>query len=183
MAVQDVLTVFAILALGSNVMIFGLVVAWVMRNRPSMVSFGDHLRVWAPRLAGATAVVATVGSLYLSEVADLVPCRWCWFQRVAMYPLALLLPVGIVTGDRGVRRYALPMSMIGLVISIWHYLLQNFPSLEDADSCNILNPCTFKYAWKFGFVSVPYMAGSGFLLIMLLLLSSRASPVKRVDID
>lgn len=181
MAVQDVLTVFAVFALGSNVMTLGLVVAWVIRDKPSMVSFGDHLRLWAPRVAGAIAVVATVGSLYLSEVADLVPCRWCWFQRVAMYPLALVLSVGIVTDDRGLRRYALPMSMIGLVISTWHYLLQNFPSLEDADSCNILNPCTFKYAWKFGFVSIPYMAGSGFLLIMSLLLSSRTTSAEGVD--
>ena len=72
--------------------------------------------------------------------------------------------------------------MIGFAISTWPYLLQNFPSLEDADSCNIVNPCTFKHAWKFGFVSIPYMAGSGFLLIVSLLLSSRTSTVKRADI-
>lgn len=120
-------------------------------------------------LAALVTVTATFGSLYLSEVAHLIPCRYCWFQRVAMYPLALVLVVALIFRDRSVRRYAVPLAAVGLALSTWHYLLQNFPSLEDASSCNILNPCTVKYAWKFGFVSIPYMAGSVSLLTLVLL--------------
>lgn len=129
-------------------------------------------------LAAGVALIATLGSLYLSEVGHLVPCRYCWFQRVCMYPLALILVIAVFTRDRRVRRYAAPLAAVGLTISTWHYLIQVFPSLEDANSCNLLNPCTVRYSWKFGFVSIPYMAGSAFVLVLVLLWGrSRASRI------
>ncbi len=168
MELQDVLTVFAVCALAANLATVGLLLA-----RLTGVGGGSWLfRVARARngeLAVVVAVGATVGSLYLSEVAHLVPCRYCWYQRIAMYPLALVLVVAVATRDRGVRRYAVPLAGVGLAFSTWHYLLQVFPSLEDATACNILNPCTVRYAWKFGFVSIPYMAGSMSLLVLALL--------------
>ncbi len=172
MELRDVLTAFAVCALVANV---ASVLLLAGRLVPRIGSFAV-LR-WGRRRGGEfaafVAVFATLGSLYLSEVGDLIPCRYCWFQRVCMYPLALLLVVALITKDRGVRRYAVPLAAIGLAFATWHYLLQLFPSLEDATACNLLNPCTVRYAWKFGFVSIPYMAGSAFVLV-LVLLSGRA---------
>ena len=65
-------------------------------------------------LAFVVATVATLGSLYLSEVANFVPCRLCWYQRIAMYPLPVLLGVAWWKRDDGVRRYALPLAIIGM---------------------------------------------------------------------
>lgn len=123
--------------------------------------------------AALLAVAATVGSLYLSEIAHLEPCRWCWFQRIAMYPLALVLIVGLLFRDRTVYRYGLPMCVAGAAMSTWHYLLQHFPDLEGATSCSITSPCAVRYAWEFGFVSIPYMAGSVFVLVGALLILAR----------
>ena len=106
-------------------------------------------------VAALLAVGATLGSLYLSEIAHLEPCRWCWFQRIAMYPLALVLVVGWLRRDRGVHLYGLPMCLAGAAMSTWHYLLQHFPDLEGATTCSLTSPCTVRYAWEFGFVVDP----------------------------
>lgn len=124
-------------------------------------------------VAALLAVGATLGSLYLSEIAHLEPCRWCWFQRIAMYPLALVLVVGLMFRDRAVYRYGLPMCLAGAAMSTWHYLLQHFPDLEGATTCSLTSPCTVRYAWEFGFVSIPYMAGSAFVLVGGLLILAR----------
>src|SRR6266540_2558895 len=81
-------------------------------------------------LAFAVAAVATLGSLYYSEVANFVPCRLCWYQRIAMYPLVPMLGLAAARGDLSVRRYALVLAAIGAPISAWHILVERFPNLE-----------------------------------------------------
>ena len=122
--------------------------------------------VW---LAWIVAVGATVGSLYFSEVADFTPCRFCWFQRIAMYPLAVILLVGALRKDPNVRWYAAPLAIIGAMISGWHSLIEWRPSLDNGE-CEFQGPsCTFVWFREFGF-SLANMALIGFLTILILLL-------------
>jgi disulfide bond formation protein DsbB len=121
-------------------------------------------------LAFVVALVSTLGSLYLSEVAHFVPCRLCWYQRIAMYPLPVLLGIAWVTRDERVRRYVLPLASIGGCISIYHILVERFPSLESNRVCDPTNPCTIRWVERFGFVTIPVMALCGFALIVGLLL-------------
>jgi disulfide bond formation protein DsbB len=122
--------------------------------------------VW---LAWIVALGATVGSLYFSEVANFTPCRFCWFQRIAMYPLAVILLVGALRKDPNVRWYAAPLAMIGAVISGWHSLIEWRPSLDNGE-CEFQGPsCTFVWFREFGF-SLANMALIGFLTILILLL-------------
>ena len=129
-------------------------------------------------LAWLVAVGATVGSLYFSEVANFNPCRLCWFQRIAMYPLAVILLVGALRRDPGVRWYALPLAVIGAAISAWHSLIEWRPSL-DSGECEFQGPsCTFVWFREFG-LSLANMALIGFLTILILLLvrvPARLSP-------
>ena len=127
-------------------------------------ALGDASR-W---LAWLVALTATVGSLLYSEVYHLEPCRLCWYQRIAMYPMALILLVGAIRRDPKVRMYGLPLSVVGLGISIWHYGIQTFPNREGG-SCDPNNPCSARLVDMFGFISIPFMAGAGFLLITVLL--------------
>jgi hypothetical protein len=124
-------------------------------------------------LAWLTAAVASTGSLYYSEGFGLVPCVLCWYQRIAMYPLVLVLGVGLLTRDGRVWRYGLPLSVVGLLIAAYHVLIQFQPSL-DAGTCSAAAPCTARYVAVYGFISIPVMAGSGFLLITALLLTLRS---------
>lgn len=123
----------------------------------------------ALRLALAVAAVATAGSLVYSEYFLFEPCRMCWYQRIFMYPLTLITGVGLVRRDPNVRWYVIPPAAIGLGFSIWHYLIEAFPSLEGSSSCSLDIPCSARYVNQFGFVSIAFMAGCGFLLIIALM--------------
>jgi disulfide bond formation protein DsbB len=125
-------------------------------------------------LAWIVALVSTLGSLYLSEAANFEPCDLCWYQRIAMYPLAVILGIGAAVRDRSVRLYAYPLAGAGAVIAGYHYLLHHFPSLETA-ACGSRISCTAPYVWRWGFVSLPLMALAGFLLILVLLWSTSAA--------
>jgi hypothetical protein len=120
----------------------------------------------AQKGAFAVAGVATVASLYYSEYVGFIPCEYCWYQRIAMYPLAVLLGVAVVTRVRVATRYIVPIAVIGLGLSIYHYQMQLFPN--QVNTCSGGVSCAGRYVEEYGFVSIPFMAGAGFLTILLL---------------
>lgn len=124
-------------------------------------------------LAGAllTSLIATAGSLYYSETVGFAPCLLCWYQRIAMYPLVPVLAVAMLTSDTKVWRYALPLSLSGLTIAAYHVAIQFRPALEVA-ACSEQAPCNVRYVSVLGAVSIPFMAGLGFLLISALVLTT-----------
>jgi disulfide bond formation protein DsbB len=125
-------------------------------------------------LAAAVALTCTLGSLYLSEVAKFPPCILCWYQRIAMYPLVVILVVASLRRDRNVWWYVVPQAVIGLGISVYHYLIERFPDTVSF-SCSADVPCSTVWVWKFHFLSIPAMAGLGFALIITLVLLGRPS--------
>jgi disulfide bond formation protein DsbB len=165
MAVETVIRFYAILAMVANVAVAGLVVAWLVGRHDRLVG---AIGPWTTLGALIVATLATAGSLYFSEAAHFEPCRLCWFQRIAMYPLVPILAVAVVTGDRGVWRYGLVLASVGAVISAYHYAVEWLPSLG-AGACDARMPCSVVWFREFGFVSLPYLALSAFLLIAGLL--------------
>ena len=121
------------------------------------------------RIAWLVAIVATAGSLYMSEVAHFVPCTLCWYQRIAMYPLVLVLGVGALRNDPAVVRYAMPLAIVGAPISLYHYVIELFPNLAGAVACDPDNPCTLVWFRELGFVTLPLLALAAFALIWTLL--------------
>lgn len=126
-------------------------------------------------LAATVAIVATLGSLYYSEVADFPPCRLCWFQRIGMYPLALLLPIAAWRRDPQVRWYGLPLALVGGAISVYHMVIERNPSLESG-ACEATNPCSIIWVEELGYLTIPTMALSGFVIIALLLALPKEAP-------
>ncbi len=141
-------------------------------NRARVVStfrgWENHPVIWGFSLA----LAASGSSLYLSETVGLVPCSLCWYQRIAMYPLVVLLGSAAIRRDIGVWRYGLPLSVIGLAISIYHVTIQWKPAL-DIGTCATGAPCTGRYLSVFGFISIPTMAGSVFFALAALMLLLR----------
>jgi disulfide bond formation protein DsbB len=135
----------------------------------------DALGPAALVVAATVAVVAMLGSLYYSEVADFPPCRLCWYQRIAMYPLAVILPIAAWRRDHQVRWYALPLAVAGGAVSIYHVAVERFPSLESG-ACEVTNPCSTIWVETFGYLTIPTMALSAFALIALLLAVPQESP-------
>lgn len=132
-------------------------------------------------VAWLVAAVATSGSLYFSEVADFVPCRLCWVQRGAMYPLVIVLagaalPIVNHRWRRGCRWLGLAMAGGGALVATYHYTLERFPTLESSGTCDPSVPCSLVWFERLGFITLPYMALSGFLLVIALLLATPRSP-------
>lgn len=165
------LGILALVAVALSLALLGMLASPPGRERLRAALLGQerHPIGWA----AGVALIATSGSLYLSEVAHLIPCSLCWYQRIAMYPLVFVLGVGLVRGDAGVWRYGLPLALAGLVIAVYHVTIQWMPSL-DVGACSVGAPCSGRYVAVFGFISIPTMAGAAFLLITTLMLLLRA---------
>jgi len=170
------LALLAVLAeIGSLVLVVTLI---AHAARPAAAWPRDVLSWVSPLalvLAAVVAAVAMLGSLYFSEVAHFPPCRLCWYQRICMYPLVPILAIAAARRDRAVRWYALPLAVIGAAISTWHILVERFPSLESA-ACDPANPCTIIWVEKLGYLTIPTMALSGFVVIGLLLVLPQEMP-------
>jgi disulfide bond formation protein DsbB len=141
---------------------------WAMsRARPNGeagYAFRDIGR-WSLWLAWIVALVTTLGSLYYSQVAHFTPCALCWYQRIAMYPLAIVLLVAALRRDRGIGWYVIPVATVGALFAVYHTQLQAFPN-QHSSFCTLADPCTTRYVWKYGFVSLPFMALSAFAFVI-----------------
>jgi disulfide bond formation protein DsbB len=170
---------FALLAVAANAATIGIVVIGIAGRfdgsgaqvRDRMLASFRGLELW---LAFSIATTATLGSLYLSEVAHLIPCTYCWYQRIAMYPLVVILGIAAWRKDHGIRVYAATLAGIGATTSIYHRVIQAVPDLGGS-ACSSGAPCTAAYFTLFGFVTIPYMAFSAFALILTVLWIDRTS--------
>ena len=140
--------------------------AWSRRRRDGVSGawFHDVQRVglW---LAWLVAAVTTAGSLYYSQVAHFTPCALCWYQRIAMYPLSIVLLIAALRNDRRIAWYVVPVATIGALFAAYHTQLQTFPH-QHSSFCTLTEPCTVRYVWEFGFVSLPFMALSAFVFVI-----------------
>lgn len=164
---------FALLTLLADVAVVAFVVLalgarWSGRLAAWRDSIWDLIAEVALPLAAIVAWTSMLGSLYYSEIAHFVPCELCWYQRIAMYPLAIVLLVAALRRDRSVRAYVVPLTAIGALISAYHYQLERFPEQSALTACSVQAPCTVVWVWEFHLVSIPFMALSGFALIAVL---------------
>ena len=123
-----------------------------------------------PYVAWLIALSSLAGSLFFSEVMELTPCVLCWYQRIAMYPLVLIIAIGIVTGDRGWKKYALALGLIGLAISIYPNLLYYGVIPEGITPCTEGVPCKAVQIEWLGFVTIPLLGLAAFISLVLCLL-------------
>ena len=182
MDVEAVEVFTSVLTLAAAALAVTVLAGRLLRTRSRVVDNGmvaiDDAALW---LAWLIAAVAMAGSLYFSESAGFVPCRWCWFQRVAMYPLAVILLVAAVRRDRSVRWYVVPVAAVGACISAYHYAIEWRPSLE-VGSCAAFGPsCADVYFRRFGFVTLSFMALCGFISIIVLVTAVAAATTGWTD--
>ncbi len=116
--------------------------------------------------------VAALGALFLSEVVKIPPCSLCWYQRIFMFPLAILLPLGLFPLDRRIVRYTLPLALIGWLIAAFHVLLIYGVIPESLKPCTQGVPCTEIQIQWFGFVTIPLLSLLSFTIIAALLFAA-----------
>ncbi len=131
-----------------------------------------------PYAAWTIALIGMAASLFFSEVMGLQPCVLCWFQRIAMYPLVLIIGIGIVTKDDRWKVYALPLALIGLAIAAYHNLIYYGVIPESLTPCTQGVSCSERQIEWLGFVTIPFMGLIGFIGISTCLLLYR--PTKKL---
>tara|TARA_R110000787_G_scaffold143488_5_gene257254 strand:+ start:32490 stop:32918 length:429 start_codon:yes stop_codon:yes gene_type:complete len=121
-------------------------------------------------LAWLVALASTLGALFIGEVMGRTPCVLCWYQRIAMFPLALVLGLACFRADHAVRRYVIPLALIGGLIALWHSLLFAGIIPEPIQPCERGGPsCSGEDQVLFGFLPLPYLSVLAFSAIIFLL--------------
>lgn len=159
--------ILSLLALGGGVLETGIVVA-SRASAPSAAlrQWRDDLRRLALPLAAVVMTVTTLGSLYYSEIVGYTPCKLCWLQRICAYSLAVILVIAAFRRDTGIRPYAVALAAIGVPISAYHTWIQWFPPATGTAFCTTEAPCTERWVFELGFVTLPFMALAAFLFTL-----------------
>ena len=125
---------------------------------------------------GAWLVAATsmLSALFLSDVMQLAPCSLCWYQRIPMFSLVVVLGLGLFPFDRGVIRYGLWLAGIGWLLAVFHQLLVAGIIPENLQPCTQGVPCSKISIQWFGFVTIPTLSLTAFTAILALLATARA---------
>jgi disulfide bond formation protein DsbB len=111
------------------------------------------------------SLIATLGSLYFSQVRGFIPCELCWVQRIFMYPLVIIIGIAYVQKNPRIAMTTLALSVVGGAVSLYHYGIQKLKFLSDsAPSCGQV-PCTGEYINYLGFITIPFLALAAFALI------------------
>jgi len=170
---HDAIVVFAALGVAGQ----AAIAAGALAALASLAGFGGPWRLvrgalWGYELWAAfgVAALATGGSLFFSEIANFVPCELCWYQRICMYPLSIVTLLAALAGDYRVARYLLPLPAVGACLSVYHLLVEN-GVVGQSSACFVSAPggCATKWINEFGYVTIPTLTLTGFLLLLGLL--------------
>lgn len=132
-------------------------------------------------LAWIIAMTSMLGSLYFSEIMKLPPCVLCWYQRILMYPLVLIIPIGIANLDKKLHKYVLPLSVTGIGVALYHYLLYIKILPDTYAPCSAGVSCTTRLIEWFGFINIPFLSLISFTLITGLMVYYGNSVDKKVE--
>lgn len=121
-------------------------------------------------IAWMVATVSTLGALFLGEVMGYTPCVLCWYQRIGMFPLVLILAAGLFPFDCKVVRYALPLALAGWLLAVFHWAVASGLVPESATPCSQGVPCSVEQISWFGFLTLPLLSVLAFSAIIALLL-------------
>ena len=171
---HDVIVVLAALGVAGQVLaglLLLLGALWLVGVRRPLAAVRSAIWGYELWLAFLIAAIATGGSLFFSEIADFIPCELCWYQRICMYPIALLTLLMALANDHRAARYLLPLPLAGAAISIYHLLVEN-GVVEQSQACLVSAPggCATKWIDEFGYVTIPTLALTGFALTFAFLL-------------
>ena len=127
--------------------------------------------------AWSLAAGSTLGSIFFSHVMEFAPCVLCWYQRIFLFPLVVILSRGLFPFDKAVIKYALPLAICGWLVAAYHNLLYSGIIPQDMQPCSKGVSCTEKYIDLFGFLTIPMLSLIGFsiLISILLILRKRTS--------
>jgi disulfide bond formation protein DsbB len=184
---HDVIVVLAALGVAGQVLAVLLLVVglmWLFGLRAGADLLRSAVEGYELWLVFVVSSIATGGSLFFSEIAHFVPCELCWYQRICMYPLTIVSLLAALANDRQVSRYLLPLPLVGAGVSVYHLLVEN-GVVGQSSACLISAPggCATKWIEEFGYVTIPVLALTGFVLCFEFLLLGALPPVRAATVE
>ena len=170
--VANVNSLLSILVVIGQVAVLIGVVTLLMGS--SVKKWGQAVAKKAMLFSFLVAFTSTAGSLFYSDIAGFDPCKLCWFQRIFMYPMVLLLGMALWKKDKKIMDYCLGLSILGAPIAAYHYLLQL--DVVPALPCSAVGysaACSQTFVLTFGYITIPMMALTGFVMIIILCLIAK----------
>lgn len=131
------------------------------------------IRVQALLVAWLVALFGTAGSLIFSEILHFIPCNLCWYQRICLYPLVIILGIAVYREERGIALYTFPLAVIGGLISLYQVMEQHIGALSKVLPCTVGVPCNHQYIDWLGFITIPLLSCAGFVLLSCFLWLAR----------
>lgn len=155
-----------------DIVILSFFISFIFKSSNFYANFLKKYGIWVIFLI---SLVSTVGSLIISQVLKLPPCDLCWYQRIFMYPVVLITGFSLFKKDyKSAARYSLLLAIVGSVIALYHVLVQWSDTVKNSNVICGLNSidteyidCSIPYFVEFGFVSIPFMSLSVFILIII----------------
>ena len=168
MTTVEITKLLASLTIFSQVLIVALIVIKVFpgvrKSTQKLITYQNQLNC-----SYIIALTATLGSLYYSEIAGYNPCKLCWYQRILMYPQVVLYLISMVIKDKLIKWYGMGLSLIGLILAGYHYLLQiDFIKVSSCSTVGFSISCSERFTTTFGYITIPMMALSAFALLLLI---------------
>jgi disulfide bond formation protein DsbB len=154
-------------ALLASLVIFGLKKAGYSFEIVSRVE--EFISDYSTEIVFGFASIATLGSLYLSNILGYEPCRLCWFQRIFMYPITVLSGTALFLDKSDLRDYVLPLALMGAPIGFYHFMIQRFEQFSSAGCSITAVSCSTEYTFHYGYITIPVMAFTAFTAIILVL--------------
>lgn len=129
----------------------------------------DFARNRYRELALLVVLTASSGSLYMSNILGWTPCRLCWFQRILIYPMVVLLGVALFLEKDDIEDYLLPLAMIGIPVSTYHYIIQRVEQFHSAGCSVLAVSCSTEYTFYLGYITIPMMALTALVAVLVLM--------------
>jgi len=166
---------FSILTIaGQGLIIISIISAFIFRKDKSKNIIREFMKANGLLFAFVIALSATTGSLLYSNILNFEPCTLCWYQRIFMFPQAIILGIALLKKDKNIIDYSLVLSAIGILFSIYHYFIQTTQISGLPCSANAAEGgCSTQLVLEFGYISIPIMTMTVFALIILSLLYTR----------
>ncbi len=181
---QTIVSILSVLTLIADALVALAILGWIMKETQHAASLQgligrvhEYVREHALAILLIIPLIATAGSLYFSEIAGWTPCKLCWYQRIFMYPQVVLAATALYKKSRDIIAYLVPLSIIGAVISAVHYAEQlqaRLAPLNPLAPCDTSGvSCAATPIFHFGYITIPVMALSAFLLMLAVCLIAR----------
>lgn len=126
-------------------------------------------RKYSLYFAWVISLLGTMGSLYFSEIKQAEPCVLCWYQRISLFPMALILGIATYRGFRGIIPYVIPLAIFGLLIAFYQIAIQEIPGFDPIKICGKGPSCEEKTYIGLGPITIPMLSAAAFTVLTFIL--------------